>query len=87
MVGDAPVVIARDGFSGIFPDSSLDAYKLVLQAGSPTTILWSDVQLTSVGVGICFLELTLDSGSDISRLFNKSKKPYLVNGANRIGWF
>ncbi|WOG91800.1 hypothetical protein DCAR_0311053 [Daucus carota subsp. sativus] len=70
---------SRGGFSGIFPDSSLDAYKLTLHAGLPTTILRCDMQLTSDKVGICFSELILDSGSDISRLFSKSKKSYLVN--------
>ncbi|KAL8127190.1 glycerophosphodiester phosphodiesterase GDPDL3-like [Apium graveolens] len=85
--GDAPVAIARGGFSGIFPDSSLNAYKWALLTGLPNMILWCDVQLTSDGVGICFPELTLDSGSDISGHFSNSRKSYLVNGVRRAGWF
>ncbi|KAK1391660.1 Glycerophosphodiester phosphodiesterase [Heracleum sosnowskyi] len=85
--GDAPVAIARGGFSGIFPDSSINAYKWALLTGLPDMILWCDVQLTRDGVGICFPELTLESYSDISGIFNKSKKSYLVNGASTTGWF
>ncbi|KAK1391892.1 Glycerophosphodiester phosphodiesterase [Heracleum sosnowskyi] len=85
--GDAPLAIARGGFSGIFPDSSMMAYNLALLTGLPDMILWCDVQLTSDGAGICFPELTLDNGSDIWSLFDKSKKSYLVNGASRTGWF
>lgn len=55
--------------------------------GLPNIILWCDVQLTSDGAGICFPELTLDNGSDISSLFDRRKKSYLVNGATRTGWF
>ncbi|XP_074380078.1 glycerophosphodiester phosphodiesterase GDPDL3-like [Apium graveolens] len=85
--GDAPVAIARGGFSGIFPDSSMIAYKWALLKGLPNMILWCDVQLTSDGVGICFRELTLDSDSDISNVFNNSKKSYIVNGVSTTGWF
>ncbi|XP_074381883.1 glycerophosphodiester phosphodiesterase GDPDL3-like isoform X2 [Apium graveolens] len=84
---DAPVAIARGGFSGIFPDSSMIAYKWALLKGLPNMILWCDVQLTSDGVGICFRELTLDSDSDISNVFNNSKKSYIVNGVSTTGWF
>ena len=86
-VGDPPLAIARGGFSGIFPDSSLDAYQLALITGLPDMILWCDVQLTSDGAGICFPEVTLNNGSDIGALFNQSSKTYLVNGVSRTGWF
>ncbi|KAL8154694.1 hypothetical protein AgCh_000152 [Apium graveolens] len=63
------------------------AYKWALLKGLPNMILWCDVQLTSDGVGICFRELTLDSDSDISNVFNNSKKSYIVNGVSTTGWF
>lgn len=65
----------------------MNAYNLALLTGSPNMILWCDVQLTSDGAGICFPELTLNNGSDIGSLFDKSKKSYLVNGASTTGWF
>ncbi|KAL8093082.1 hypothetical protein AgCh_035099 [Apium graveolens] len=85
--GDPPLAIARGGFSGIFPDSSMTGYTLALITGLPDMILWCDVQLTSDGAGICFPELTLNNGSDIGGLFNESSNTYLVNGVSRTGWF
>ncbi|KAL8098705.1 hypothetical protein AgCh_031451 [Apium graveolens] len=85
--GDPPLAIARGGFSGLLPDSSMNAYNLALLIGLPDMVLWCDVQLTSDGAGICFPELTLNNGSDIGRLFNESSKTYLVNGVSRTGWF
>ncbi|WOG96058.1 hypothetical protein DCAR_0415388 [Daucus carota subsp. sativus] len=85
--GDPPLAVARGGFSGIFPDSSMNAYTLALITGLPDMVLWCDVQLTSDGAGICFPELTLNNGSDIGALFNESSNTYLVNGVSRTGWF
>ncbi|KAK1355604.1 Glycerophosphodiester phosphodiesterase [Heracleum sosnowskyi] len=85
--GDPPLAVARGGFSGIFPDSSMTGYTLALITGLPDMILWCDVQLTSDGAGICFPELTLNNGSDIEGLFKKSSNTYLVNGVSRTGWF
>ncbi|KAG0467965.1 hypothetical protein HPP92_017293 [Vanilla planifolia] len=44
--GDVPIVIAKGGFSGLFPDSSSDAYLFAVAAGSPNTNFWCDVRLT-----------------------------------------
>ncbi|KAF9610690.1 hypothetical protein IFM89_024115 [Coptis chinensis] len=83
--GAAPLVIARGGFSGLFPDSSSNAYELVSLTSLPNTILWCDVQLTKDGVGICLSALTFDE----STTFNTSdtKKVYNVNGVPTTGWF
>ncbi|GKV43802.1 hypothetical protein SLEP1_g51055 [Rubroshorea leprosula] len=87
--GDAPLVVARGGFSGMFPDSSSQAYTLALITSVPDVILWCDVQLTKDGVGICFPDLNLDNSSDISYipLFNNQQKVYQVNGFPVKGWF
>lgn len=85
--GDAPLVIARGGFSGIFPDSSSNAYTLALMTGLSNMILWCDVQLTSDAAGICFPGLTLNNGSDIGNLFQNKSNTYLVNGVSMTGMF
>ncbi|XP_047950159.1 glycerophosphodiester phosphodiesterase GDPDL4-like [Salvia hispanica] len=85
--GNQPLVIARGGFSGILPDSSLNAYGFAVQTGLPDTIVWCDLQLTKDGVGICFPDIKLDNASDIDIVYPKGRKTYLVNGVSTQGWF
>ncbi|XP_045827062.1 glycerophosphodiester phosphodiesterase GDPDL3-like [Trifolium pratense] len=85
--GSPPVVIARGGFSGIFPDSSLPSYNLALKATSPNITLWCDVQLTKDGVGICFPDIKLDNATDISIVYPGKAKDYSVNKVPTRGWF
>ncbi|TMW84685.1 hypothetical protein EJD97_024632 [Solanum chilense] len=85
--GNAPLVIARGGFSGLLPDSSYDAYIMGLETSLPNAIIWCDVQLTKDGVGICFPDLKLDNASDIDLYFKNKKTKYLVNGVPTQGWF
>lgn len=86
-VGNSPVVIARGGFSGLFPDSSNAAYNLALLTSVPDVILWCDVQLTKDAAGICFPDLKLNNASDISGIFKNQQKTYNVNGVSTQGWF
>ncbi|KAG2682458.1 hypothetical protein I3760_11G192600 [Carya illinoinensis] len=86
--GNPPLVIARGGFSGLFPDSSSIAYDLALQISVPDVFLWCDVQLTKDGAGICVPDIRLENATDISLGVYKSRsKVYLVNGALTKGWF
>ncbi|PQQ11175.1 glycerophosphodiester phosphodiesterase GDPDL3 [Prunus yedoensis var. nudiflora] len=85
--GDAPLVIARGGFSGLFPGFSSAAYSLALATSVPDVVLWCDVQLTKDGAGICFPDLLLNNNSDIQDVFAKKDKTYLVNGVSTSGWF
>ncbi|XP_022733433.1 glycerophosphodiester phosphodiesterase GDPDL3-like [Durio zibethinus] len=85
--GNAPFVIARGGFSGIFPDSSFIAYSFALSTSLPDAILWCDVQLTKDAAGICFPDLNLDNNSDIAHIYPHGQKAYLVNGVSTKGWF
>ncbi|XP_042485168.1 glycerophosphodiester phosphodiesterase GDPDL3-like [Macadamia integrifolia] len=84
--GNAPLVVARGGFSGIFPDSSYEAYNMALMTSLADVILWCDVQLTKDEAGICFPTLNLENSSDISRVF-KNTNVYLVNGVPVRGSF
>ncbi|KAJ6818518.1 glycerophosphodiester phosphodiesterase GDPDL4-like [Iris pallida] len=85
--GDVPTIIARGGFSGLFPDSSPLAYEFALVASSPGTTLWCDVQLSKDGIGFCLPDIKLDNCTTISSLFPDDKKDYLVNGVSTSGWF
>lgn len=84
--GKAPVVIAKGGFSGIFPDSSLFAYNLAVVLSLPDVVLWCDVQLTKDGSGICAPDVNLGNCTSIATVFN-DKKTYLVDGVPREGFF
>ncbi|KAL3501930.1 hypothetical protein ACH5RR_036379, partial [Cinchona calisaya] len=82
--GNAPLVIARGGFSGLFPDSSYNAYSLAVGTSLPNVVLWCDVQLTKNGVGIFFPDVKLGNASDINLVFeNRHSNTYVVNGI----WF
>uniref|UniRef100_A0A0D3ANF5 glycerophosphodiester phosphodiesterase n=1 Tax=Brassica oleracea var. oleracea TaxID=109376 RepID=A0A0D3ANF5_BRAOL len=83
--GDAPLVIARGGFSGFFPDSSLPSYNLAKQTSLAGSVLWCDVQLTKDGLGICFPDLKLNNASDIEYVYPNRQKSYPVNGVSTQG--
>ncbi|KZV29535.1 putative glycerophosphoryl diester phosphodiesterase 1-like [Dorcoceras hygrometricum] len=85
--GDQPLVIARGGFSGIFPDSSYLAYALAVQTGLPNVHVWCDVQLTKDGFGICFPDIMLQNASDIQDVYPKRGNTYTVNGNSMKGFF
>lgn len=85
--GDVPAVVAKGGFSGLFPDSSEYAYKFTKLTGSDDTISWCDVQLTKDGIGLCLPDIKLDNCTDISQYFPDGRKSYVVNGVATTGWF
>ncbi|BAF09189.1 Os02g0588500 [Oryza sativa Japonica Group] len=85
--GNPPAIIAKGGFSGLFPDSSDFAYGFVAAASSPDTALWCDVQLTKDGAGICLPDIRMDNCTNIANVYPKGKKTYSVNGVSTPGWF
>lgn len=85
--GNAPSIVAKGGFSGLFPDSSFDAYNLVSLTSSSDTILWCDVQLTKDGVGVCIPNVKLDNCTSIAYIYPAGQSNYIVNGVNTTGWF
>ncbi|EOA16078.1 hypothetical protein CARUB_v10004210mg [Capsella rubella] len=87
LTGDAPLVIARGGFSGLFPDSSYDAYNFAMLTSVPDAALWCDVQLTKDALGICFPDLNMANASTIDGVYPKGQKSYSVNGVPTQGWF
>lgn len=86
--GDAPLVVARGGFSGLFPDSSNVSYEFGSFYSLPDTVSWCDVQLTKDNVGICYPDLTLENSSNIEFIYGTSpRNTYFVNGVQVTGWF
>uniref|UniRef100_A0ACD5V5Q7 Uncharacterized protein n=1 Tax=Avena sativa TaxID=4498 RepID=A0ACD5V5Q7_AVESA len=85
--GGAPAIIAKGGFSGIFPDSSEYAYQFAMIASSPDTILYCDVRLTKDGLGVCLPDIKMDNCTNIADFYAQGKKSYLVNGVSTTGWF
>jgi glycerophosphoryl diester phosphodiesterase len=85
--GKPPIVIARGGFSGTFPDSSSAAYYFALTASTTDTTLWCDVHLSKDGVAICVPSIQLDNCTTISYVYPKRNKKYDVNGVSTTGWF
>lgn len=81
--GDAPLVIARGGFSGLLPDSSSAAYDLAILY-TPNVIAWCDVQLTKDGTGFCLSSLLLDNYTSLSA---PRTTTYPVNGVPTTGYF
>ncbi|CAL4887014.1 unnamed protein product [Urochloa decumbens] len=85
--GKAPAIVAKGGFSGLFPDSSDSAYMFVASVSSPDTALWCDVRLTKDGAGICLPSISMDNCTTIADVFPQGKKTYNVNGVSTTGWF
>ncbi|XP_073124650.1 glycerophosphodiester phosphodiesterase GDPDL3-like isoform X2 [Henckelia pumila] len=85
--GDAPLVLARGGFSGIFPDSSFNAYAFAVGTGLPNLHVWCDVQLTKDGAGICLPDIRLDYYSGIAYFYAYNRSTYALNGIPVTGWF
>ncbi|XP_062222910.1 glycerophosphodiester phosphodiesterase GDPDL3 [Phragmites australis] len=84
--GNPPAIIAKGGFSGLFPDSSSLAYVLSVES-SPNAALWCDVRLTKDGTGICLPNINMDNCTNIANVFPQGKKTYNVNGKSTAGWF
>ncbi|XXG58911.1 hypothetical protein AAC387_Pa04g1096 [Persea americana] len=86
--GEAPLIVARGGYSGLFPESSEYAYQFATATGISGGVgLFCDLQLTKDGAGICRADLRLDNSTNIGDIFPKGKKSYPVNGKPVSGWF
>ncbi|KAG4935408.1 hypothetical protein JHK85_050327 [Glycine max] len=85
--GAPPLVIARGGFSGIFPDSSDLAYIFAVRTGLKNLIAWCDVQLTKDRQGICFPDIKLENATNINYAFPNRSQTYPVNGVPTTAYF
>ncbi|XP_066353480.1 glycerophosphodiester phosphodiesterase GDPDL4-like isoform X2 [Miscanthus floridulus] len=85
--GAAPLVIAKGGFSGVFPDSSEDAYSFAKVASVPGTAMWCDVQLTKDGVGVCLRDINMNNCTTVGPAYPARKRTYVIDGVHKTGWF
>ncbi|KAG2280376.1 hypothetical protein Bca4012_048658 [Brassica carinata] len=85
--GQEPAVVARGGFSGLFPESSASANDLAISTSSPGLTMLCNLQMTKDGVGLCLSDIRLDNATTISTLFPKAQKTYKVYGQDLKGWF
>ncbi|XP_074318186.1 glycerophosphodiester phosphodiesterase GDPDL3-like [Silene latifolia] len=85
--GSSPLVIARGGFSGLFPDSGADAYSMAVMTSAPDLVLWCDVQLTRDGAGICFPNIMLNNASTVEAVYPNQANSYVVDGVKTDGYF
>ncbi|KQK05224.1 glycerophosphodiester phosphodiesterase GDPDL7 isoform X2 [Brachypodium distachyon] len=85
--GGPPLVVARGGFSGLFPESTKFAYRFAVEASLPDVVLYCDLQFSKNGVGFCRRELRLENSTLISREYPDRASTYNVNGEDLYGWF
>ncbi|CAN7122030.1 unnamed protein product [Brassica rapa subsp. narinosa] len=85
--GKEPAVVARGGFSGLFPESSATANDLAISSSSPDLTMLCNLQLTKDGAGFCLSDIRLDNSTTISTFLPKGQKTYKVYGQNLKGWF
>ncbi|XP_020407206.1 glycerophosphodiester phosphodiesterase GDPDL7-like isoform X1 [Zea mays] len=85
--GRPPQVVARGGFSGLFPDSSQMAYQLALSTSLPDVVLLCDLQFSSDRIGFCKTGLTLDNSTTVAEIFPKMDRTYKLQGEDVHGWF
>lgn len=87
VAGERPLVIARGGFSGLFPESSSFANQMAQALSLPDMVAFCNLQLTKDGIGICLSDIRLDSSTNIALVYPKGQKTYDVNGKKVNGWF
>ncbi|KAL5983229.1 hypothetical protein ACLOJK_017313 [Asimina triloba] len=87
IAGEAPLVVARGGYSGVFPDSSQYAFDFAISTSVHNSALLCDLQFTKDGAGLCRTDLRLDNSTNIVDVFPEGKKTYKVNGESVTGWF
>ncbi|KAK7329963.1 hypothetical protein VNO77_24146 [Canavalia gladiata] len=80
--GDEPQVIARGGFSGLFPEGSPDAITL----SQDISVFLCNLQLTKDGGAFCISGITLDNATTIE-LFDPKVKTYNIDGKEVQGHF
>ncbi|XP_061990534.1 glycerophosphodiester phosphodiesterase GDPDL7-like isoform X1 [Rosa rugosa] len=85
--GKEPLIVARGGLSGLFPESSNYANSMAKSLSLIGTALYCNLQLTKDSVGICLSNILLDNTTTISRVHPNGDKTYNVNGKEVHGWF
>lgn len=85
--GNQPLVIAREGFSGLAPESSELALQAAIVNSLPNVAIYCDLQLSKDGVGFCISNIDINNSTAIADAFPKGETTYNVNGQQVQGWF
>ncbi|CAL0307076.1 unnamed protein product [Lupinus luteus] len=80
--GKEPLVIARGGFTGLFPEGSSDAIGL----SKDISTFLCNLQLTKDTGAYCLTGTTLDNSTNIA-MFNPKENTYNINGIDVRGHF
>ncbi|KAL5066231.1 hypothetical protein RYX36_027968 [Vicia faba] len=80
--GNEPIVIARGGFSGLYPEGTPDA----ISASKGISTFLCNLQLSKDGGAFCVTGDTLDNATTVA-LFDPKQKVYNINGKNVKGHF
>ncbi|CAL5186866.1 unnamed protein product [Lathyrus oleraceus] len=80
--GNEPLVIARGGFTGLFPEGSSEAIRL----SKEISIFLCNVQFTKDAGAFCVTGVKLDAATTIA-LFDPNQKTYNINGKDVQGHF
>lgn len=82
LAGNEPAVIARGGFSGLYPEGIPDA----ISTSKDISIFLCNLQLTNDGGAFCVTGDTLDNATAVA-LFDPKQKVYNINGKEVKGHF
>ncbi|KAJ4845616.1 hypothetical protein Tsubulata_005752 [Turnera subulata] len=85
--GERPVVVARGGFSGLFPESSDYANQMAISTALAEVVTLCNLQLTKDGRGICLKGVTLENSTTIEWVYPKRATTNKVNGQDVTGYF
>ncbi|CAN1781920.1 Glycerophosphodiester phosphodiesterase GDPDL7 [Linum perenne] len=83
--GKHPIVVARGGFSGLYPESSMFANSIAKT--NPELVLLCNLQLTKDSIGICRPDVEIGNSTNIETIFPNKTKSYNVDGKNVTGYF
>ncbi|XAR73116.1 Glycerophosphodiester phosphodiesterase [Bertholletia excelsa] len=85
--GERPAVIAREGYSGLFPEGSAIAINTALTMSSAGVVIYCTLQLSQDNIGFCLSSLNLANNTDIAQIFPQSMNSYNVSGHDVQGFF
>ncbi|KAK5830184.1 glycerophosphodiester phosphodiesterase GDPDL6 [Gossypium arboreum] len=85
--GYPPLVIARGGFTGLFPESCPTAIDMALSSAATDLALLCNLQLTKDNVGLCVTSINLENTTNIEDSFPNASKTYKINGEDVKGYF
>ncbi|XP_061365835.1 glycerophosphodiester phosphodiesterase GDPDL7-like [Gastrolobium bilobum] len=80
--GNEPLIIARGGFSGLFPEGSADAVTIT----KDISIFLCNLQMTKDAGAYCLTGAKLDNATTIA-MFDPKEKTYNINGQDVQGHF